>query len=310
MSNKHEIKERLRDVGAVATGVSAAGPVEDAVYGEYEKWLRSGSCAGMGYLGNHLEIRRDPRFLLEGARSIVCAAFCYRPASADKLNPRIAKYAHLPDYHDWVRHRVMSSGVPELLGEEYRDWRLCIDSAPIMERYWARKSGLGWIGEQGALVVPGVGPEVVLCEILTVEELEPDEPSEGDCGGCGRCVRVCPTGALTENSFGPDCNRCLSYLTIEHRGEWIDERHIAAMDTVEGRVTLFGCDRCMSVCPHNNPEITSGIAADQRITELCSDDFREQGFGERFRGLPIKRAKAAGLRRNARMDVEFNKNGD
>lgn len=303
MNIKREIKERLTEVGAVATGVSAAGPVEDAVYEGYERWLASEKNAGMGYLGNHPEVRRDPRLLLEGARSIVCVAFSYRPISEENLNPKVAKYAHLPDYHDWVRNLVMSSGAPQLLGEEYQDWRLCIDTAPIMERYWAHKSGLGWIGEQGALVVPGVGTEVILAEIVTVRELEGDVPLSGDCGRCGACVRACPTGAIDEKR-GPDCNLCLSYLTIEHRGEWIDAVHKAAMNTPAGRDTLFGCDRCMKVCPHNNKNVTSEFASLPEVATLTADDIKKMDKGEfsrRFRGTPIKRTKQEGLCRNARV---------
>lgn len=294
---RREIKERLRGVGAVAVGVAAAEAVEGSVVEAYHDWISSGKNGGMGYLGNYMEVRRDPRLLLEGARAIVCAAFCYRPAKGSLMNPKVSKYAHLPDYHDWVRERVVKSGVGEFLGEENRDWRLCIDTAPLFERYLAWKGGLGWIGSQGALVVPGVGPEVVLCEILTVRELESDSPLPGDCGRCGKCVRACPTGAMNEGG-GPDCNKCLSYLTIEHKGEWIDPRHKAAMSTAEGKGTLFGCDRCIKVCPHNNGEITSGIKADPRIASLSEGDLEERGFGERFRGLAIKRAKAAGMRRN------------
>lgn len=304
MDLKREIAERLHGVGAVGVGICLAEPVDEGVMGVYEEWVSSGNNAGMGYLGNHMDLRGDPRLLLEGAKSIISAAFCYRPVAGSRLNPRVAKYAHLPDYHDRVRERVLSSGLGELLGEEYRDWRLCIDTAPILERYWARRAGLGWIGEQGALVVPGVGPEVVLCEILTTKVLHPDQPLEGNCGRCGKCVAACPTGAIRGTGRGPDCNLCISYLTIEHKGAWEDERHLRAMNTEAGRTSLFGCDRCMSVCPHNNPEITSGEAADSRIIGLSVDDLRDAEFGVRFRGLAIKRAKAAGLQRNARLGQE------
>ncbi|MDE6006893.1 MAG: DUF1730 domain-containing protein [Muribaculaceae bacterium] len=304
MDLKREIAERLTEVGAVAVGICLAEPVDEGVMGVYEEWVLSGKNAGMKYMGNHIDLRRDPRLLLEGAKSIICAGFCYRPTVGSRLNPRVAKYAHLPDYHDWVRERVLSSGVGELLGEEYRDWRLCIDTAPILERYWARRAGLGWIGMQGALVIPGVGPEVVLCEILTTTALSPDGPLGGDCGRCGKCVAACPTGAIRGDGNGPDCNLCISYLTIEHRGAWEDERHLRAMETAAGRASLFGCDRCMSVCPHNNPEITSGQEADSRIIGLSAEDLRDADFGVRFRGLAIKRAKAAGLQRNGRLGEE------
>lgn len=294
---KREIIERLRGAGAVAVGIATAEPVDKDVFSDYEAWVNSGMSAGMGYLGNHMEIRRDPRLLLEGARSIVCGAFCYRPKDEKNLHPGIAKYAHLRDYHDRVREKVLEGRIPELLGEEYRDWRLCVDSAPILERYWARRAGLGWIGKQGALVVPGVGPEVVLFEILTTMELEPDKSLNGDCGLCGKCLNACPTGAI-RGSVGPDCNACLSYLTIEHKGTWEDGRHKRAMASGAGRNTLFGCDRCMRVCPHNNGAITSGAEADSRITGLREEDIAEKGFGERFRGLAIKRAKASGMSRN------------
>lgn len=169
-----------------------------------------------------------------------------------------------------------------------------------MERYWAVKAGLGFIGDNGALIVPGIGNQVFLAEIITTHELEPTAPFEGECCHCGACRRACPTGALREDGT-IDCNRCLSYLTIEHRGEWTDPVHIEAMRTPGARNTLFGCDRCLTVCPHNNPSAQRCPAMPsplQEIVTLTAEDILNSDpttLTKRLRGSCLKRAKTTGL---------------
>ena len=313
---KAEIFNSLRQAGACAVGVATAGPVPADVWRRFEGWLNTGREAGMGYMGNHAEIRRDPRLLLDGARSIICIAFGYdrgelRPSSM----PEISYYALFPDYHDWVRALIRNSGVGELLGREGSDWRICVDSAPIFERYWAWRAGLGIIGDNGALIVPVVGNRVILAEIITTLDLEPDKPIDGDCGHCGKCLKICPTGALQPDGT-IDCDRCLSYLTIEHRGEWIEPAHREAVSTAAGRHTLFGCDRCMAICPHNRhtdkcdnqycgqdadycvstPEPLPQI---ENLTPQQILDSNPETLSRLLKGTCLKRAKPADLRRNA-----------
>lgn len=302
---RQEIENKLRNAGALAVGVATAGIVDTPALEVYERWLDTGGAAGMSYMRAHRDIRQDPRLLLDGARSVVCMAFGYKTeATRDPKLPRISAYALLPDYHDWIRRAIRLSGIGSILGEEGRDWRICVDSAPIMERYWAVRAGIGIRGENGAVIVPGVGSEVFLAEIITTKELEPDLPLIGDCGGCGRCRDVCPTGALQQGGT-IDCSICLSYLTIEHRGEWTEPRQIAAMQTAEGRDTLFGCDRCLSVCPHNTK--SGEVRADtpdvsDNILTLTAEDILSgdtTALSARLKGSCLKRAKLNGLVRNA-----------
>lgn len=293
-----KIEGRLRRVGACAFGVATADEVPPEVKERYERWLATGQEAGMGYMHNHMDLRCDPRKLLDGCRSVICVAFSYAVGPVrDSRLPVISEYALLPDYHDWVKRRVRESGVGELLGAENQGWRICVDSAPVAERYWAWRAGLGIIGDNGMLIVPGVGSKVILAEILTTAELPAGNPMEGDCGHCGRCHNACPAGALGEEGI-IDCNRCLSYLSIEHKGEWEDERHLSVMHTEAGRNTLFGCDRCVSVCPHNRTDARSIETVLDAITGLRAEDI------ERKVALPkqscLRRAGRKGLLRNAK----------
>lgn len=295
----------LRDAGAVAVGIAEAGEVSETAWRRYVEWIELGMASGMGYMRNHMEIRRDARLLLEGARSMIVCAFSYRPQGEEEGSGAveregIATYALGEDYHDRTKRLIRGSGIRKILGEEGKDWRICVDSAPVLERYWAEEAGIGWRGMGGAIVVPGVGTEVTLAEIVTVKELSPDGRLAGDCGRCGACVRACPTGASGER--GIDCDLCLSYLTIEHRGEWTDERHIAAMGTAAGRKTLFGCDRCMRVCPHNDKSVTTGqppLPGVATLTRAEACEMSQEEFSRRMKGSAFKRAKLAGLRRNA-----------
>ncbi|MDE6297306.1 MAG: DUF1730 domain-containing protein, partial [Muribaculaceae bacterium] len=271
--------DRLRDIfwdcGAVAVGVSRAEPVADNHWQAFESWLDSGRSAGMEYMANHKAIRRDPRLLLDDARSVISLAFSFAPAiyrDSDKW--MIACYAYGEDYHDVLRRRVREAvkEIKDIYGGEYR---VCIDSAPILERYWAEKSGIGEIGKNGSLIVPGYGSMVFLCEVITTLELrekafvrrntqelkqsferkqlrESRESREENefCLGCGKCVAVCP-GSAINGEGGIDARRCLSYLTIEHRGEWCSDEALETVGSEVGKKTLFGCDLCLRSCPLN-----------------------------------------------------------
>lgn len=300
---KEQIERLLRKIGAVAIGFAETGHVEAGVLGEFEHWLSQEKNAEMGYMRNHLEIRRDPRLLLAGGKTIITMAFDY--GSASKSNDgiaSIAKYALVADYHESIRKKIRESRIGDILGEELKDWRILVDSAPIMERYWAVKSGLGIRGKNGMIIVPGKGSELFLAEIITTKEIAPNYESRGYCEGCGLCIEACPTGALQETGE-IDCNRCLSYLTIEHKGEWAKEDHISAMQTEAGRETLFGCDRCVRICPHNlNRENKSEFETLQGIRELTGRmvlDEKEENLRTLLRGSSLKRVGISGLKRNA-----------
>lgn len=308
MSLTEEEKQILKDIvkstGAVAVGVAEAAPVSDSAFENYRSWLESGFSAGMEYMWNHSEIRRDPRLLLDGAESVVSVAFSFNPVvKRDKSLPAVASYAYGRDYHDVVRKRLSEAvnALKERFGGEYR---ICVDSAPIMERYWAMKSGIGRMGENGAVIIDGYGSMVFLAEIVTTLAMAADEPSERRCCGCGECRKACPGKAIGENGI-IDSRRCISYLTIEHRGEWNGTGE-EVMKTPAGRRSLYGCEICLAVCPHNRDIPTTKEEEFLPVKELLMLDIdgakgmTQERFSSLFRGSAVKRCKLAGFLRNAR----------
>lgn len=327
-----EIAGRIFGCGAVALAAAPIHPVDSEDIKGLQGWLENGYNAGMAYMGNHLDLRSDPTGLLEGAKSIICIAFNYRqPRKRDKSLPCVAEYAYGKDYHDVLRKRL-EGAVNDLREDFGGEYRICIDSAPLLERYWAEQSGLGKRGANGLIAVAGYGSQVFLAEILTTLELprfrrilgkgeeESGETGESGAGSgrnskidycinCGKCLRACPASALQHNGT-VDARRCLSYLTIEHRGDWDDAGNgmgLAAMHTPAGRCTLFGCDICQRVCPLNlgekmpATEIGEFLPDENMLTLDAGDVMKmtQEVFSRIFKGSAIKRAKLAGLRRNA-----------
>lgn len=239
-----DIRREVFAVGAYACGVVRAMPVTAEAVARYEEWLADGNAGNMDYLGRYGEVRRDPRLLLdgEGARTLIVTLFAYQ----DNVHPAegvpyIAHYALGQDYHDVLRRRLKTV-IGQLRPRFGGKWRICVDSAPLMERYWAARAGLGVIGDNGCLIVPGVGANFFIATIVTTAQMPTDDPVEGTshCLGCGRCVRACPTGALRGDG-SVDARRCISYLTIEsHDG--------IPADIPTGN-TLYGCDVCRRACP-------------------------------------------------------------
>lgn len=342
------------ECGACAAGIAEIGETPTPVVNDYIQWLDRDFAADMAYMARHLPIRTDPGLLLDQAKSIISLAFPYPDGSKRPENlPRIASYAQGSDYHDVLRSRL--SGITERLRHIYGgEYRICIDSAPIFERFWAQRCGIGTRCDNGLIAVPGYGTRVFLAEILTTippaslpfplpaahiigETSLPVDGFPTECTHCGACRRACPAGALQPDS-SVDARRCLSYLTIEHRGPWnpIGE---TAMSTPAGRRTLFGCDICQNVCPLNrslpnpnnsypdsniplpdtnsslpdtnssfpNPNLTHVSPLPEflprpEILTLTIPDIlalTPESFSRLFRGSPIKRTKLAGLLRNA-----------
>lgn len=239
-----DIRREVFAVGAYACGVVRAMPVTAEAVARYEEWLADGNAGNMDYLGRYGEVRRDPRLLLdgEGARTLIVTLFAYQ----DNVHPAegvpyIAHYALGQDYHDVLRRRLRTV-IGQLRPRFGGKWRVCVDSAPLMERYWAARAGLGVIGDNGCLIVPGVGANFFIATIVTTAQMPTDDPVEGTshCLGCGRCVRACPTGALRGDG-SVDARRCISYLTIESHDD-------IPADIPTGN-TLYGCDVCRRACP-------------------------------------------------------------
>lgn len=239
-----DIRREVFAVGAYACGVVRAMPVTAEAVARYDEWLADGNAGNMDYLGRYGEVRRDPRLLLdgEGARTLIVTLFAYQ----DNVHPAegvpyIAHYALGQDYHDVLRRRLKTV-IGQLRPRFGGKWRVCVDSAPLMERYWAARAGLGVIGDNGCLIVPGVGANFFIATIVTTAQMPTDDPVEGTshCLGCGRCVRACPTGALRGDG-SVDARRCISYLTIES--------HDDIPANIPTGNTLYGCDVCRRACP-------------------------------------------------------------
>lgn len=315
------------------TLAASALPIEEVsaeCLSEFNEWLAGGLHAGMEYMEAHKDLRRDPRSLLPGARTMITCAI---PFPLSEGSSGIASYALGKDYHDVLR-KLFRQPLRRLAEQGKGEWRLCIDSAPIMERYWAEKSGLGRRTESGMISVDGLGTACFLFELLSTRSLPELGLEEGrvspelfqrmfgletilpagvraaECIGadCGGCKRACPGGALSRGCV--DSRKCLSYLTIEHRGAWADPLAIATVATPGGRKTLFGCDRCLISCPLNHPPFRASEALrflsefmpDPVIISLTKEDvlaMDEEVFSDKFRGNPIKRVRLEGLRRNA-----------
>ena len=249
-------------------------------------------------MANHRAIRLHPERLLEGARTIISVALNYYPSQKLPTEaPQIAYYAYGKDYHAVVKERLRQ--LWKALGEP-AEMRCFTDSAPLFERYWAWKAGLGWIGKNGCLILPHQGSFFFLGEIVTTVEADNyDQPQRNRCGTCRRCLDACPTGALAEARC-LNANKCLSYLTIEHRGELPDEQ--AAL--LGNR--LYGCDTCQLVCPWNRFAQPTEVAEFQPIEAFLSlndaqlNDFSLADYQRLFAHSAVKRAKFEGLLRNSR----------
>lgn len=292
------LDEAMGGCGAFRWGVAAAEPVDDATIVRFHRWLDEGKNASMDYLGRYLELRSDPRLLLPGAKSIVVALFSYRTKSIPEPSlPQFARYALGDDYHEVLRQKL-TDVVATLKAELGGDYRICVDTAPLFERYWAVKAGLGFVGRNHQLISPDAGSMFFIASFLSTVEFPADEPCVAGCADCRRCVAACPGGALRpDGSF--DSRRCLSYLTIEHRGDFPDE-----VDLVNH---VYGCDECQNVCPHNCKAIDVDALPEFEPRPFFSTLTREriitmsqEEFSAYFRHSAIKRAKLIGIQRNVR----------
>lgn len=295
---KEWLRERLLGTGACAVGFAKAEPVSAEESERFADWLAQGYNAGMDYMRNYPELREDPRLLLDGAQTVISLAYSYKPSEYRPDNMGvIAAYAYGKDYHKALR-KLLKPVLCEI-SENFpgSQFRICIDSAPVRERYWAVKSGAGFRGDNGCVIVPGFGSMVFLVEILTTLDIEPDKPLEKDCGHCGACSRACPGKALNEGVV--DCLRCISYLTIEHRGEW-DETGAEIMREQGNRITILGCDVCQRVCPHNRLAPPTNIEAFRPLPlllKLKPEDLANM-TDEDLAGTALSRAGVVSLRRN------------
>ena len=289
------IKDRARELGFDRVGIGPATPPPHAA--AFERWLDAGHAGTMAYLARGREDRLDPARLLPGARSTIAVALSYKPRADDPSWHGVASYARGRDYHDVMRERLegLAEFVREAAGPESRT-RTAVDTSAVLERDLAARAGLGWIGKNTNLLAPGLGSLFFIGVVLTTAPLDRDGTVPDRCGTCTACLDACPTQAFVA-PYVLDARRCISYLTIEHRGD-IDP----ALREQVGE-WLFGCDVCQDVCPWNAkaaPSHEPAFAADAPLqcpAELLS--LTREAFRTRFRGSAMSRAKRAGLLRNA-----------
>lgn len=306
-SSAIQIKSKAFELGFDLCGIAPADP---SVYRDYYlRWISKGYHGQMDYLARRIEEKLDPRVYFPPARSVICLALNYyfRETSntqTDSTSPRgkIARYARGTDYHIHVKERLHR--LADWVRDTFRGalTRVCVDTAPVMERELAVRAGIGWQGKNTCVISPRIGSWIFLAEILTDLELPFDTPEPDHCGSCTRCLEACPTGAL----FAPyqmDATRCLSYLTIE-RKEPIEQ---AFRDKLDG--WLFGCDICQEVCPFNrkapsseDPHIRPRVPATLELQKVV--DWTPQDYQQFARHTAIKRVKLPLFKQNAQILLE------
>jgi epoxyqueuosine reductase len=294
-----EVKRKARELGFDKVAVARAGALADEG-ARLREWLARGYQGSMAWMERTADKRADPRVHLPSVRSVVCVAANYYTPHDHTGEPgtgKVSRYAWGDDYHDVVGDRLrellawMRGVVPDL------EAKIAVDSSPVMDKVWAERAGLGWIGKHTNLITRDLGSWVFLGELLVSVELDPDEERVPDlCGTCTACIDACPTGAIVE-PYLVDSNRCISYLTIELRDDEIPE-------TTAG--WLYGCDVCQDVCPWNRFRRETAeprFAPRPGLVEPPLDEIAsmsQEEFSARFRRSPIKRTKLRGLQRNAR----------
>ena len=294
------IKEAAYKLGFGACGIAQVASADtEALY--FDQWIAAGNHAGMQYMENYRALRLDPTDLIPGAQSIISVALNYYPTVKQAPDaPQIAYYAYGKDYHIVMKAKLqqLCTQLIEPLGilPSTTQARCFTDSAPLLERYWAWKAGLGWIGKNTNLIIPKQGSYFFLGELVVDIPLAYDAPIKNRCGSCTQCLKHCPTGAL-EAPRMLNANKCLSYLTIEHKGE------IPAKQAAQLGKRFYGCDTCQQVCPWNRfAHPTQEAAFEPNPALLALDEAtlstltREQ-YQQIFKNSPVKRAKYEGLMR-------------
>jgi epoxyqueuosine reductase len=267
-----------------------------------EAWLNKGMNGKMSYMANHFDKRTDPRKLVEGAKSVISLTYNYftEAKQTDETAPKISKYAYGTDYHFVVKDKLkqLLHFINDEIGEV--SGRAFVDSAPVLERDWAKRSGLGWVGKNTLLINPKRGSYFFLAELILDLELVGDNPIRDHCGRCRRCIDACPTEAISPKGYVVDGSKCISYLTIELKAdEKIPPQY---KDQMSG--WMFGCDICQDVCPwnrfskrHEEPQFEPHPDL-LTMTKEEWLDISEEVFREIFKKSPVKRAKYEGLKRN------------
>jgi epoxyqueuosine reductase len=292
------IKQLALQHGFDYCGIAKAQPLDEDAR-RLESWLKQGMQGSMKYMENYFDLRVDPTKLVPGAKSVITLLKNYYPSQQLGGDYKISKYAYGKDYHyvikDHLRHMI--ADMQEKIGQF--EGRGFVDSAPVLERSWAQKSGLGWIGRNGNLINKQSGSFFFIATLITDLELVYDDPFAKDfCGSCRRCIEACPTEAIQENKV-VNGSKCISYFTIELKDEIIP-------DEMKGRFQnwMFGCDVCQDVCPWNRfsrPHSEEHFAPIPEMLNLSTkqwEELSEEAFRKIFKNSPLSRSKYKGIRRN------------
>lgn len=296
------VKKLAKEVGFDFCGISKAEFLEDEAR-NLEKWLNKGYHGKMAYMTNYFDKRLDPTKLVEGAKSVITVILNYFPE--EKLSEKeykISKYAYGVDYHFVIKDKLKTlvGKMQETIGEV--NGRVFVDSAPVMDKAWAKRSGLGWVGKNSNIINREIGSFFFIGEIISDLKLTPDGPIKDYCGTCKACIDACPTDAIIE-PYSVDGSRCISYLTIELKDQIPSE--------FKGKMEnwVFGCDICQDVCPWNSfaksHDITEFTPKDSLKEFKDWEEITQEVFNQLFKNSPIKRTKLEGLKRN----IQFIKEG-
>lgn len=295
--NAQLIKQKAQELGFMYCGISEADFLEEDAP-RLEKWLKNGFHGEMGYMENYFDKRLDPRLLVPGAKSVISLVYNYFPDQTQREDTfKISKYAYGVDYHFIIKDKLKDffKWIHEEIGSV--DGRVFVDSAPVLERAWAAKSGIGWIGKNANLITKQVGSFYFISELILDLELAPDGPTTDHCGKCTACIDACPTQAI-ESERVINGSKCISYATIELKSQLPD----FFQDNMED--WMFGCDICQDVCPWNRfskPHHQEAFQPNEAILNYSKKEWTEltqELFSEIFRKSPVKRTKYVGLMRN------------
>jgi len=293
------VKQKAAEAGFDFCGISTAAFLEEEAP-RLEKWLNGHMHGQMSYMENHFDKRLDPRLLVPDAKSVVSLLYNYYPPKKilhQDEELKISKYAYGTDYHLVIKEKLKS--LLQVLRQEIGNFngRVFVDSAPVMDKAWAARSGAGWLGKHTNIINRKLGSFFFIAELIIDLELEPDAPTKDYCGTCTRCIDACPTDAIVE-PYVVDGSKCISYLTIELKDK-IPEEFAGKMEN-----WIFGCDICQDVCPWNRfakPHREPAFEPHPQLEHMKTSDWKEiteELFNELFKKSAIKRTKLAGLRRN------------
>ncbi len=311
MSLSQWIKGKALELGFDAVGITNASPLNTGQVEMFTDWLKSGYAGQMSYLHRNFEKRTQPAKLLANAKSVICVGLNYTTPKGSSIHQnstapmaKVANYAQYEDYHPFMKKRLskLSEFISSVAGQEQK-FKICVDSVPLAERAMATRAGLGFIGKNHMLINPQLGPQIFLGEIVTTLKLSADKPITIECTNCNNCIKACPTGALKPNGEF-DSKMCISYLTIEHKGQ------IPPSLSEKIGNKIFGCDDCVLACPYQEdaPVCTNKqfkFHNDRAKLDLGRIlNLTQQDFDAEFVNSPIRRLGLERLKRNAQICLE------